>query len=179
MVNALKLAALRDVHLPSPQSWWPLAPAWYILVILVLMSVITGIILIRRHHQHGRFKRQALRLLASYQQQPINNQISCANISELLKRVALVYYPRQQVAGLQGEAWLNFLNNSAKGVNFNSVKILLLERPFQHPQASRHPERVFLREGPPITDEPLPDDLAPLFKCALLWIKKQGKPCLN
>ena len=163
MVKSPELAKLRDVHLPPPLDWWPLAPGWYVVATFVLISVIILSIVVRRHYVHGRSKRQALRLLTLYQQQDANSQISCARISELLKRVALMYYPRKQVAGLQGEAWLTFLNNTAKGVDFNAVKTQLLERPFQPPQS---------------------DNLQPLFKCAGMWIKKQGKrriqkPCSN
>lgn len=158
MVKSPELDKLRDVHLPPPLDWWPLAPGWYIAATLFFIGVIILSVILRRYYVHGRAKRHALRLLTAYQQQDVNSQINCARISELLKRVALMYYPRQKVAGLQGEAWLDFLNNSAKGVDFTTVKVQLLERPFQPPQS---------------------DNLQLLFKCARMWIKKQGKPCSN
>ena len=28
------LAQLRDIHLPEPILWWPLAPGWWVLIVL-------------------------------------------------------------------------------------------------------------------------------------------------
>ena len=43
-----------------------------------------------------------------------------AEISVLLKRITLARYPRDQVAGLTGEAWLLFLDRGLKGEGFTS-----------------------------------------------------------
>lgn len=166
MANTSSLDLLRDVHVPPALGWWPVAPGWYILIILILIAITISLTLFIRYYQQGRFKRQSLRLLARYHQQythDANPHQTCAQISELLKQAALIYYPRQHVAGLQGDAWLNFLNAHAKNIDFNCVRTLLLERPFQN----NH--QII----------PYTDDLEPLFECTKSWIKQQGKPCLN
>ena len=83
---------------------------------------------------------------------------TCAQISELVRRVALVYYPRVRVASLHGEAWLQFLNTTSKGLEFDSVRSLLLDAPFK-------------------TKETM--DLLPLFEKVQSWIKQRGAPCSN
>lgn len=166
MANSLSLDSLRDVHVPPHLGWWPPAPGWCILAVLILIGMTIAVIWFVHCYQCGRFKREALAVLTQYHQQSLqdhNPNAICAQISELLKRVALTYYPHSHVAGLQGQPWLDFLNTSAKTVDFNSVRTLLLEYPFQ-------PNNLISLN---------PDDLELLFKCARRWIKNQGKPCLN
>lgn len=161
MPDAQNLAKLRDIHLPEVIGWWPPAPAWYgLAVVLLLLMVWLGWFLYRVYRD-GLAKRQALKLLAGYQNQhkkALNSQVTAARVSELLRRVALVYYPRDNVAGLKGDAWLAFLHNSAKGVDFKAVRALLLELPYQ-------PDRQA--------------DLEQLFKVAEAWIRQRRTPCSN
>ena len=35
---------LRDIHLPAPLGWWPLAPGWWIVGALVFALLIAGLI---------------------------------------------------------------------------------------------------------------------------------------
>lgn len=155
---AQELARLRDIHMPGAISWWPLAPGWYLLAFLLIVLVLTTVYLLARFYRNNRAKRHALRLLATYQQQyqtNANNQLSAARISELLKRVALVYFPRAKVASLQGDAWIAFLNATAKGINFEHVRTELLEAPYQ---------------------SDLSLDLNPLFQMVRTWIRQRRGP---
>ena len=153
------LAKLHDIHLPAPIGWWPLAPGWYFLLLLGLILIALDIYFIRRQYIHGQAKRQALKLLEMYEQtyrREQNSQASSMKVSELLRRVALVYFPREEVASLQGEAWLEFLNKTSKGIDFTKLRHYLLDIPYQ-----------------PATDI----DLQPLFQSAKAWIKQRGAPC--
>lgn len=159
--QAQELAQLRDIHLPDPIGWWPLAPGWYLLSLFVIAMLVTAIIFVIRYYKNGRAKRQALRLLETYRQQyqqDTNSQLTAARISELLKRVALVYFPRSKVASLQGESWILFLNHTAKGLHFENVRIELLDAPYQ-PTISL--------------------DLNLLFEMTRSWINQRRGPCLN
>ena len=155
------LSALHDIHLPKAIGWWPLAPGWYLLAIITIIFCLLIIVLSRRYYRNTQAKRKALLTLTVYQQQyeqEGNSQCASAQVSELLKRVALVYYPRQEVASLQGEAWITFLNGTAKGVNFNAVRRQLLELPWRPSQNQ---------------------SLQLLFDTARKWITRQRKPCSN
>lgn len=159
MADGEVLKQLHDIHLPKAIGWWPLAFGWYFLIIatLSLLSILFWISYRRRIR--GRAKREALLLLEHYQQQYLqdqNSQICSKRISELLRRVALVYFPREQVAGLQGKEWIDFLNSSGKGVHFDEISSYLLALPYQ--PASKV-------------------DLSPLFQFARRWIKQRGIPC--
>jgi len=155
------LAQLKDIHLPDPISWWPLAPGWYGLMVLSLFLISGLVYFFHKKAVYSRPKKQALQLLATYKQtyeQERNSQLTSSCVSELLKRVALVYYPREQVAGLQGAAWLEFLNGTSKGIDFNSVASMLLESPFKTAETIQ---------------------LHPLIIKAEFWIKQRRKPCSN
>jgi hypothetical protein len=161
VANADPLAQLKDIHLPQPIGWWPLAPGWYVLLALLLFLVFFLAQWIYKRHRHALAKKQALLLLNNYQKQyeaEQNVPQTSAHISELLRRVALVYYPRSAVASLHGDDWLNFLNQTGKGIDFNQVREMLLDAPFK-------------TEGSM--------DLKPLFKTAQLWIKQRRGPCSN
>ncbi|GGI84741.1 DUF4381 domain-containing protein [Legionella impletisoli] len=164
MANSVpqELAQLRDIHLPVPVGWWPLAPGWYMLFLVFVLGMACCIWILYRRYLHARSKRQALRLLNEYHVEYKTNHNSkqaSARISELLKRVALVYFPREQVAGLKGEQWLEFLNDTGQRIDFKQVRYELLELPYE-----RDNERKRL-------------DL--LFRYAKDWIKQRRKPCLN
>jgi hypothetical protein len=155
------LTKLHDIKLPSPIGWWPLAPGWYLLLALILILITVLIYLARRAYLNARPKRQALQLLEAYKQEyqrEHNSQACSMKISELLRRVALVYFPREEVASLQGEAWLNFLTKTSKKIDFKKLQAYLLETPYQPASTV---------------------DLQPLFHSAKAWIKQRGAPCLS
>ncbi|KTD18034.1 DUF4381 domain-containing protein [Legionella jordanis] len=161
MAEAQLLKKLHDIHLPEQVGWWPLAPGWYVLIILFLILLGYGLYGWQKRRRNSRPKREALSLLENYRLhylQNKNSQLTSMKISELLRRVALVYYPREEVAGLRGQSWIDFLNSSSKHLDFNPVSHLLLELPYQ-------PNKDI--------------ELEPLFQLARAWIRQRGVPCLN
>lgn len=161
MTDSQQLSKLHDIQLPAPISWWPMAPGWYLLILLGLLLIAFLFYRTRRHYLHGLAKRQALQLIENLEQEnqrERNSQLSSMKVSELLRRVALVYFPREEVASLQGEAWLAFLSKNSKGIDFSELRPYLLELPYQ-----------------PAKDI----DLQPLFRGAKAWIKQRGAPCSN
>ena len=154
------LEQLRDIHIPQSLPWWPLAPGVYLLLALGIMGLLIGIFLYVTRRAR-RLRKQALSELNRLKHEHLVHQqvsITAAGISVLLKQVALVVYPRSEVAALQGEAWLEFLNTSGKKLPFASVRALLLEAPFcAEYQGS----------------------IDPLFKIANAWIKQRSRLWLN
>jgi len=104
---------LRDLHLPEPIGWWPLAPGWWVL--LGLLAALLGYYLYRGYLRWRRnaSRRLALRELGRIQKEYRQgaDEVSLAiELSELLRRTMLAYAPRQDVAGLTGEGWLHWLD---------------------------------------------------------------------
>ena len=104
---------LRDLHLPEPISWWPLAPGWWL--IIALLAAAAGWLLLAawRRYQMNAPRRYAMRTLAAVEAEYLShrNPIRLGKqVSELLRRGMLAYAPRDEVAGLTGEAWLKWLD---------------------------------------------------------------------
>ncbi len=98
---------LRDIHLPAPIGWWPVAPGWWILVGLLLLSLIT-IWSLRRFRQRRRMRRLALCQLEELAKLP-ETELPTA-LSRFLRQAAISHFPQQDCAGLTGQAWLEFLD---------------------------------------------------------------------
>lgn len=106
------LSNLRDIVLPPPVSYWPPAPGWWVLA--VLLAALLALLLVRQliRHRHDAYRREALRELAAL---PAPLDASGAQaLSAILKRTALVAFPRSDVAGLTGAAWLRFLDTTGR-----------------------------------------------------------------
>ena len=158
--SGIPLEHLHDIHLPSPIGAWPWALGWYLLVMLGMLLLIFGVVVGQRWLLQGLAKREALvvlaRIEAAYKVTPAHQQTAAA-ISELLKRVALVYFPRERVADLYGKAWLTFLNDTSARLDFFEQQEALTVGPY-----------VSSYEGP----------LDALLPMARSWIKQRRKPCL-
>ena len=132
------LAELRGYHWPDPLSWWPPAPGWWLLVLLAIGVLAWLIRWSLRTYRRGAARRTALvevaALRARYERD--GDAAACVRgLSRLLRRFALVSYPRRAVAGLSGEAWLAFLDTQGGAGRFQSGPgKMLLDGPYRPPQ---------------------------------------------
>ncbi|MGO4504008.1 MULTISPECIES: DUF4381 family protein [unclassified Dyella] len=95
---------LRDIHLPPPPSWWPLAPGWWGLMVLGLLAVGVSIWWWRRQRRRAGDERRVLaevdQVLSSCREQP---QALASGLHQLLRRGALRIDPA--AAQQRGDAW--------------------------------------------------------------------------
>ena len=117
---------LRDIHLPEPVSWWPLAPGWWFVIALIVLLII-GALLFRQHQKKQALKktvRAEFENICAQHQRDNNTLQLVQSLSVLLRRACISFYPRSEVAGLTGKDWLSFLDSSMKNSNntlsFNS-----------------------------------------------------------
>ena len=118
---------LRDIHLPEPISWWPLAPGWWMLAAGILLLIIIAFIA-RKIYQGRQIKRDIAAELESIKQRyaDTQNDVELArSLSILLRRVSITCHPGHDVAGMTGERWLHWLdqvqgNDKANGARFES-----------------------------------------------------------
>lgn len=116
------LVNLKDIHLPPPVSFWPPAPGWWILAVLLISSLFIGGVLFYRQHKKRKPKTKALRILKDLQilyQNSKDEVVSLRNLSNLLRRTALTFYDNDEVASLQGSSWLEFLDKTGKTKEFS------------------------------------------------------------
>ncbi len=118
------LDALRDIHLPPEPGFWPPAPGWWLLALALVLVAVALAWWWTRAARRRRPRREALAALAALRgalaegrETPHRVAAECAS---LLRRVALARFPRRQVAGLTGAAWLEFLRTHGGGPAFAS-----------------------------------------------------------
>ena len=110
VVNGL---SLRDIHLPGAPEFWP--PAWGWWLLLATLVVLLLVVLMRQWRRVMRRRRVArlLRLLKRLQcRGDLSDAQRLAELSGLLRRVALMHHSRRDIASLTGSDWLAFLDAS-------------------------------------------------------------------
>jgi len=139
------LARLRDIHPPQAPSGWPPAPGWWIALVLGLAL---GVLAWRYAPPAWRRWRLRRRLLAA-----LAAAASAAEVSQVLRRAALLRYPARDCAGLHGAEWIAFLEARAKTRGrFAALDEALTVMPYRAP-----------REG---------DDIRPLVRAARGWLRE-------
>lgn len=118
---------LRDIHAPGSPEFWPPAPGWWLLGLL-LLALLAGLgYLGWREVRRWRWRQRILRELAELPEQAPGADLSAA-VSQLLKRVALWRYPHESVAALTGQAWLAFLDRTGGEGQFTTGPGQVLEQ---------------------------------------------------
>ena len=114
---------LRDLHLPEAIGWWPLAPGWWFLIALAFGAVCYLLYRVYRTWRRNVYRRIALKELArirSEYRKGADAVTLATDLSELLRRTMLAYAPRGQVAGLTGDAWLEWLDDGLEDRPFSN-----------------------------------------------------------
>jgi hypothetical protein len=150
---------LRDIHLPPKPPLWPPALGWWVASVLVVIALVFLVRYVLRATRLRRRRRVVLSELAELQQRFAcqgDPSALAEQLSILLRRVALARYPREQVAGLQGGAWLHFLDETGGDGRF-----------------SKGPGKV-LASAPYVPHAKL--DPGPLLALAQDWIRRNCRP---
>ena len=108
---------LRDVHLPDAVSWWPLAWGWWVLFILLMLSVGAALFLIVQKYKKNRYRKLATTELNNVFEAWQNDQqthVYLHRANDTLKRVVLQSEQNNLMTTLSGQAWVEQLNVWAK-----------------------------------------------------------------
>lgn len=116
------LAALHPLREPGLIGWWPLAPGWWILIVITIGLLAAVALFFYRRYRANAYRRQAMLQLEGLHKDWLSSNDSrsyLTGINALLKSVALRVYPLPDVASSNGDAWVDFLNLTltAKGGN--------------------------------------------------------------
>ena len=120
---------LREIHLPESVGWWPPAPGWWLLPVLLLLGL--AVAWYARHlYRRRKFSaiNMARRELAAIRSRYAADRDAgrCVrSVSGLLRRVSISVFPRAESAGLTGADWLAFLQpGNSQQVTVNKGPIL-------------------------------------------------------
>lgn len=142
------LGKLHDIVVPEPVSWWPMAPGWWILLALFLSSVM--VLGIRRYlrWRADAYRRTALQELATSE--------SAEQVAVILRRTALAIAPRESVAALRDDAWIDWLAERSPVPVPETVRPALTRSLYAVPSSA---------------------DLDELRDFASRWIRQHTRPC--
>ncbi len=160
MSDSSLLQQLKDIHLPNPIGFWPPALGWWILF-GTLPFLVFVVYYLKKPYQAYLLKKQLMQQLNQLEQtyQKKGSAIdSMQKLANLLKRAALMSYPREQVASLHGVDWVNFLQTSVP--NYDTSKVMLImQKSLYQPEINQ--------------------DISEVFIFARFWLKKQRIICMN
>ncbi|BCG66000.1 MAG: hypothetical protein methR_P3872 [Methyloprofundus sp.] len=148
---------LRDVQIPAAISWWPPAIGWWVLAILIPLSLYLLFRLYRRLTRKTALKAAKKYFKVLQQDTELSELEKLQALSKLMRRTAISLYPRNDVAGLVGNQWLNFLDNSMPTPQFSSDTGRLLTDSLY-----RSPTKL--------------EALTPLFALCATWLAQQKEP---
>lgn len=130
---------LRGLHLPEAIGWWPLAPGWWVLIVLLAVGFVWLALRAMRQRKINAPRRYAIKELARIEAEYLQHRDAVTlgrQISELLRRAMLAYAPRPEVAGLTGESWLQWLDSGMQVPYFHTEGgKSLLELPYRDPSS--------------------------------------------
>jgi hypothetical protein len=144
------LNLMHGLEQPAPVPLLPQAPGWWIVAGWLLAVLVLAALQFARWRRRNRYRRAALAeinsLAARQDMQPAE---SAQRIATVLKRTALVAYPRAEIASLHGAAWAQFLVESAGNDSQVAAAADLLAsaayRPDANPDALRGPASRWIR----------------------------------
>lgn len=117
--NELPIADLRDIILPETVTSYWLAPGWIIIMVLIVIIALGLFVFWKRRQQKNLYKSDAQVLLndwlAKDSESASVTPSQLAELSALLKRVAMHNNDRSHIASLYGQHWAHFLDRSAPG----------------------------------------------------------------
>jgi Domain of unknown function (DUF4381) len=127
--------SIRDIHSLDPVGLWPVAPGWWLVLAGALLGgwlLYLALRFVSRYPfftWHSSARRQLIRLRQRSATEPAATV--AAELSELLRRIAIARCGREACAGLAGVAWLDWLSaNDPAGFDWRKAGKPLLVLPY-------------------------------------------------
>lgn len=128
----IRLHSILIPDFPTPNT----APGWYLVILLIVLLFTILFYRIWPYFLRAQKKRQILARFASLRNQTKStsdsSQKCLMQLSIFIREVALYYYPQQNIAGLCGIKWLQFLDQTGHTQEFSQgIGQLLVDAPYQ------------------------------------------------
>jgi len=132
-MNPDLLSQLRDIHAAPAAPWWPPAPGWWVLALLLLLALVwVGRRILVRYRNHQRRKQMLnwIEHLNSNIDPQRNPQDYLSTLNRIFKLVALRAFPDEQCAALAGQDWADFLIGKMKASQTSESLNVLASGPY-------------------------------------------------
>ena len=129
MQPEIDLSGLRDLHFIAQPSIWPLPMGWWFLLVCLVLAVLGLVVCyVNWRKCPSVYACRKARQIAMN----VTNELSyLKNLSQLLKRVAIVADGRPAVASLSDKKWQNFLCHRIKGIFSEEEAHLIAFAPYE------------------------------------------------
>ena len=105
------LTNLNDIIVPDAVGFFPLAPGWIIVTLLVLALLFHFALNAYHRYKKSLYKREAIKEIENYSNE---SREEILELLTLAKRVGIAAYGRDQIAKLSGESWWDFMEKHSK-----------------------------------------------------------------
>jgi hypothetical protein len=123
--------ALKDIHLPDSILWWPPAPGWWVLgVVLIIFLFLMLLPKLWRWLRYKPVRSLSLKefyLIKQSHQQQADQKQTLQAITTLLRRTVMSKSGRIGHAGVVGDDWINQLNQMSQKDCFTQAQGELLK----------------------------------------------------
>ncbi|WP_066220878.1 DUF4381 domain-containing protein [Formosa haliotis] len=125
--------AMGDIIEPAPVPFTFDTIGWKIVFALMILLLVFIGYKIYKHYKKKQYLREAIAQIQVLQHQTDLDAVSFINaVMFQLKQTALQTFGRQQVAGLHGADWLQFLDDKVQGSNYKGDEALILAAVYKH-----------------------------------------------
>ena len=111
-IHDMMLGKLQDIEGVDSVDWLPLAPGWWMLIIITVLLLIKFLIgFLRKRAYRRTWQYKILEELGEMQKNlsPLSAQNAAIKLSEIIRRLAIYKYSRIECASLEGKTWLSWL----------------------------------------------------------------------
>ena len=128
-------ARLHDIRELDAIGWWPLAPGWWLVIggLLLLLFLLGRFLMSLLRDPPGSWRREAKSLLVDLRKRQPNQppKQTAEELSELLRRISIARFGREECAALSGTSWLQWLQqHDPNGFDWPKNATLLLDLPY-------------------------------------------------
>ncbi|ABZ77227.1 conserved hypothetical protein [Shewanella halifaxensis HAW-EB4] len=149
------LASMQDIQTPIEIGLWPLAYGYWISLLIIILVATLLIVWFKKRRQVSAAKRAALVELAKLN---MHSEQYVTEVSSILKRAAMSYCSRSQVAQLCGDDWDHWLNAQVATPQDELCRLLAMRfQPLslsdEDKQALKHHAQNWLKGALPLSNK--------------------------